>query len=111
MAVEITSDTLALESALAQQITFAESGAITTLEARELVGAIAVEGTSLKTAPIIAALLGGRAVIVGISRAGEGTSISPAECRNLLSREASNENCCTRVLHGDRELACKNECM
>jgi hypothetical protein len=69
IAVEITSDTLALESTLAQEITLAKPGIIAAREARELVGAIAVEGTRLKAAPIIAALLGGRAVIVGIPRA------------------------------------------
>jgi hypothetical protein len=73
-----------------------------------LVGAIVVERTRLKTAPIITTLLGVRAVIVGVSGTGKGTSISPAECGNLLSREASDENCCARVLHRDLELACKN---
>ncbi len=67
-AVEITSDALALEPALAQKITLAEPGVVAACEARERIGAIAVERTSRKAAPIVAALLGGRAVIVGIAR-------------------------------------------
>lgn len=54
--VEGSSDALLLESTFAQEIAFAES-TIAALEARELVGTIAVEGARLEVAPVITALL------------------------------------------------------
>jgi hypothetical protein len=69
MAVQVTSDALALESTFIQEITLAELGVVAALEPRELVGAIAVKGSRLKTTPIITILLGVGALIVRVARA------------------------------------------
>jgi len=68
--VEVGGDALFLEDALGGIVSFMErAGAV---EPRKLVAAEMVEGTGVQTAPVVTALLPGRAVVVAVENASKG---------------------------------------
>lgn len=87
--VQLGGDAFALEAALGQDVTLAEG--VGAGEARELVAAVRAEGTRAQAGPVVAILLGGSAVVVGVARAAVRARIRPTGGRDLLCRKTCDE--------------------
>jgi len=98
LVIEATRDALVLETTLAQDITLIRR--IGALEARELVAAVGAEGASVEARPVVATLLLGRALVVGVRRAAIRLGADrPASGRHTLSRKARYQNNCWCEMH------------
>ena len=88
--VDVRSDALVLERTLGDAITLAER--VATLEARELVAALGAERTRLEVVPVVAGLLVGRALVVGVVRRRVLLGVqTPSSSSRLSDRQAGDE--------------------